>query len=293
MPRRSNGRGCVGRLFTPWRIVWWVYSPIAQLIQQTVAEYTHPTKTAAAKDGAPPITFTQASIVSQPQYPQQFPPDFSQYQPVSDPLAPARRASIILFVLGGLCVMGSGCIGVAAWTLPMDEMLAKAKLTLPAPPPGMTMSQFLQVMYTGIAFLGICFGISLVVVGLFVRRGSRAASITAIALCIPAALFFLCNLGSVFSQSAGNPLILVIGLCATFVPFGLLVLTCVWLIAALRQLPSVQFAQQQYQMQMWQYHQQQAAAHQQPTPPPVSNDPWQRGYGMTPPPPPPGGPSGS
>ncbi len=185
-------------------------------------------------------------------------------------------------------MLGSGCIGIAAWTLPLDQLLASSKITLPAPPQGLTMNQFLAAAYTTIAVLGVSFGASLIIVGLFVRRGSRAASITAVVLCVPAALFFLCNLGSIFAQAAGNPAKMVIGLCVTFGPFVMLVLACVWLIQGLGQLSRASVAQQQYQMQMWQ-HQQQQATFQQP-PPPVTNDPWQRGYGMTPPPPPPSAP---
>jgi hypothetical protein len=235
--------------------------------------------------------------LSQPPYPhqpQQFPPNlgYSYVAPFAPP--PLRRAAILLFVLGALSLLTATCLGIAAWTIPIDQILAKANVKLPDPPPGFTIKEIAQIGYTIVAVCGILYAIALIILGFFVRTGSRGASITAIVLSVPAMLFLLCNLGSLPSQVGGNPAMLIGGGVFVGIPMAMFILACVWLTQGLRQIGGGQLAQQQYQMQLWQYQQQQGA-YQQPTQPPVQpnpNDPWQRGYGTTapPPPPPPGQP---
>jgi hypothetical protein len=223
-----------------------------------------------------------------PYQPQYYRPDLP-YEAAAIAPAPLRRAGVLLICLGAACTLMATCVGIAVLTIPLDQILARSNMKLPAAPPGYTIAQLAKIAYLILAGGGLMYGISLKMLGYFVRRGSRGAAIGGIILSVVASLFLLCNLGGVPSGSGGNPAIMLLGFAMFAVPLGLFILACVWLTQGLRQIPAAQSAQQQYQSQMWLYQQQQAAYQQNVQAPqqPKANDPWQRGYGLTPPPPPP------
>lgn len=238
--------------------------------------------------------------MSQPPYPyppQQFPPDFSQYQPVSDSLGPARRAGIMLLIVGGLIIALGAFAGMAGVLIPldkMDQMMAQTHFDTSQIPAGIAPAEYMRAAFIGVAILCVPFGIITIISGIFSRRGARWAIITGIVLCALPLLYLAFVMLVAAGKGMMNPQMVAASFCMLLVPAILLTLTIAWLVGALRAVPGLQYAQQQYQMQMLQYQQQQAAYQQPPPPPPsVSNDPWQRGYGMTPPPPPPAGPSGT
>ena len=81
------------------------------------------------------------------QYPPQLPPGYGHEHlgygaPGPHPLAPARRAGVMLFIVGGLMLLCGTCLGVAPWALPMDKLLVQSNVPLPQPPPGVTMRAF-------------------------------------------------------------------------------------------------------------------------------------------------------
>ena len=241
-----------------------------------------------------PFTGTELSQTPYPFSPQPFPPGSLQYQIPNDPLGPARRAGVMLLVLGGLVLLAGVCGGVMAAIVPFDQIPIPPELNTAHLPPGLSIPQAMRNGCLTMCKAGLPTGICLLVLGYFTRKGARWASISGIVVC---GLLLLYTAGIVLvamALGAGNPQNLGSLFCITIVPGGLLTLALVWLIQALRRFPAIQYAQQQYQMQMWQYQQQQAAYQQQPqiAPqiPPAPNDPWQRGYGLTPPPPPPNQP---
>lgn len=236
--------------------------------------------------------------MSQPPFPyspQQFPPDFSQYQAAPDPLAPARRAGVMLLIVGALMIALGTCGGMVGFMIPLDQLnqvIAQSHVDTAQFPPGMAPAEFMRDALIGAAVLCVPLGIVTIVAGLFTRRSARWAIISGIVLCALPLLYLVFSMLTALARGTMNPQMLVSSLCMICIPAALLTLTLIWLIAALRRFPGIQYAQQQYQWQMWQYQQQQAAYQQNPValppaaPPATANDPWQRGYGMTPPPPP-------
>jgi hypothetical protein len=131
------------------------------------------------------------------------------------------------------------------------------------------------------AGMGLVYGVVLVVLGLFVRKGSKGAVVTALVL-TGLALLYLCYntirtavVGAQQGVEAASG-----GICTMLVPLVLYVLLLVWLVQALRETgrqppgyPPEYWAywQQQYaQQQAWQQQQQQGGgqASQPPAPPP-------------------------
>jgi hypothetical protein len=228
-----------------------------------------------------------------PYSPQPFPPDFSQYQPAFDPLSPARRAGIMLLIIGCLTIALGACAGLSGFMVPLDkldQMMAQSHVDTSQFPSGIAPAEYMRAAFIGAAFLCAPLGIVTIVSGIFTRRGARWAMITGIVLCGLPLLYLVFVVLVALTKGMMNPQMIVGSLCMLLVPAALLSLTIAWLIQAVRNVPRVRYAQQQYQLQMLHYQQQQAAYQQQPSPPPPSpapDDPWARGYGMTPPPPPP------
>ena len=193
-----------------------------------------------------------------------------------DPLAPARRASVMLFILaaiGGLCGLFSSLV----WVVPLDQMLDQMKARISQQqlnqlPAGMDLVTFVRALFTAMAVIGLLLSIGMLVSGIFVRRGSRGATVVALVICILLALISLVGMiGGVFQLASGDPSAAVGALFWVLIAV-LVGLTIVWLIQALRS--TGQFHQQQQQMMHHWYQQQHQAAQAQP------------GYGYNPPPPP-------
>jgi hypothetical protein len=235
--------------------------------------------------------------VSQNPLPYQPPDPYGQgyyhHQYHQDPyqaaLKPARRAGIMLFIVGGLSLICGGCLGVTAAMLTMPELADQIQgqheaLTLPPPAP---MAAF--------GLLWFFCAIVLLALGIPVMRASRRAIEAAIAVCILLMLtLVLSRIGMAAIQDQLPPALLVSGIICELIAFlAPFVLLLVWLSQALKISPvAEQWAiyQQQYQqyLQSQAYAQgpygQQAGA---PAPPP--GQPPVQPY-SPPPPPPPDGP---
>lgn len=214
----------------------------------------------------------------QPPTPQPY-PTFDYYQP--DLLAPARRASVLMFVLGGLAVASALCCAGVGAMLPRmmgENPAAFAEFRrLPNVTPE-TMQAVLVVMSAVVLLVGVAY----LVLGAFVRAGRRGAIITSIVLSILAILLLGLNVATGLMQSFSRPQTAV-GVVLLAVPLALLLLLVRWLLRAARA-PDAALTQQ-YAAQYWQYQQQQAYAQQygygQPPPPPGTY-----GYPRPQPPPP-------
>lgn len=214
-------------------------------------------------------------------------PGFDYYRPVPrDPLAPAKRASIMLFVFGGLAVLAGICAGVVVWLVPLDQIVRQAQSSLSPQqlsqlPPGMSLEQVIRIGYTVLGILGVGFGILLLCLGPFVRRGGRGSTITAIVLFVLIGLFCLLNLcGSVMQLAGGSAAAAIGSLIFVALLGGTVILALVLLFQALRASGYAAWHQQHMQAQHWHYQQQQSAYSQGAAPPPGY------GYGYVPPPPP-------
>jgi hypothetical protein len=222
--------------------------------------------------------------------------NFDYYQPAagSDPLGPARRASSLMYGLGGFIAAGGLCCAGVGAMLP--QMLAQQPELLDeiaASAPGIT-PEFFQWIFVGLGALGLVVGIAMLVLAYFVRGGGLAPIVTAIVLTVLMTLYLLLNLvltlvglaggGAAGAGGAGQAML---GLCFVIVPLGLFGLLLTWLIQAARSAGQVRAQREQQQAQFWQYQQQQHA--------------YGQGYGAggyappggaygVPPPPPPGAP---
>jgi len=131
-----------------------------------------------------------------PQYPQQ-PPGQPPYQtgyygyPPQDPVASlvgrCKRAGILQIVLASISLLCGGCSAAISpfMTLEMiSQAQAQAQVTLP---PGFDL-EMLRKLYLILGIGLVVFGVTLIILGALVIRGSKGAAITAMVLNILGAL---------------------------------------------------------------------------------------------------------
>jgi len=175
------------------------------------------------------------------------PPGVQQYYsaPV-DPLRHAKRASLLMFIIGPLILLGGTCM------LSVPAIIRMA-------PPGAETDQMLQTiheethghieLFSEGGAVAIVLGLGIVILGFFVRRGgSRSCTIGAAVMGLLAAWFLLNLLGCVVM---GN----IAGVFLSLILVGLFSATVIWLIQAIRASATIHLAQQQYAAQYWQYQQ--------------------------------------
>lgn len=205
-----------------------------------------------------------------------------------DPLVPARRASILMYVLGGLTLLGGLCCGGVGIMLPnvmsqRPDLFSQAELP-PEATPGLIQGVFLVL-----AGLVLLCGIAYIVLGFFVGKGGKAAIITSMVLTVPVVLYLVVNLiASVTLGARAGRADSLGGACVSIVPLVLFVLLFVWLVQAVKNVSRVQ-AQAAYGQQYWQYGQPGAYP---PGYPSAGHYPAPGGYGAPVPPPPPIAPAG-
>jgi hypothetical protein len=171
----------------------------------------------------------------------------------SDPLAPARRASLLMFVLSALVLLCSGCVGLMA-VVPLEQMAAQQGQQLPPLPPGIPSWKAAQAACGVFAIIFLGAGIAELFTAVLIRRGGKGASIFGIVLAAPFILFFGINAISAASMGQGCG---AAALCLLMVAsFGFQIALC---IQVLRSSSQLQLAQMAYQAQYWQYLQQQQA----------------------------------
>ncbi len=218
-----------------------------------------------------------------PAYPSPYAGPPAPYYPPAGAGSPAaRRAGLLMFILGPITLLMGGCFMCVAAALPamaqqpstarqVDDL--RAKMPLPA---GVSLEAFLAVIGVVVAVPGI----ALLVLGAFVRRGRRWAVVTSLVLTGLVLLWLAANvleavlhLGSDGNQLLGG----CVGVLFT-AAFGLLL---AWLIAALRGGAAAADPYQQYLSQYY-YHQQMAQAYAAPQQPPGYGQGGGYGYGVAP-----------
>jgi hypothetical protein len=186
--------------------------------------------------------------------------------PYGEYLRPARRASVLMFVLAALAVLLGTCAlaGLVVYSNP--QLMQQYRDQFPNRP----------VPTSGeMLFAGVFFWISavvLVVLGVWVRRGGRAAAITALVPVSLVTVFLL--LGTLWVLARGLPADACMN-AVVVVPLGVLI---IWLAQAIGAAGQLKLAMDQYAAQYWQYMQQQQQYAQPPAVPPSAQ--------MPPPPPP-------
>ena len=255
------------------------------------------------------------------QYPPPYPPQQPSYYGASPPpspeelLRPARRAGVLMIVLGVLFVVGGLCFAGVSYALRTADFSGSAEgrdlqqqINELEARFGRSVSKMLII--SGAVFLGT--GALLGTLGVFVRGGRRGPVIGGIVLTILLALFLALEILRTVAASVVfgmPPAQTAMGVCLCVVPLGMLCLLLVWLVQAVRMAPHIDAARVQFQNQVA-YYQQQQQYYQQPPPgvapppgpphPPAQDrTPWvgpaagTGGYHQLPPTPPPSAPPAS
>ena len=238
-----------------------------------------------------------------PYPPQQFPypggAPVPYYRSADDLLRPAKRAGVVMIVLGVLFVIIGLLYAAVSYLLGRADIMStpesqafQQRFQELETQMGGNVSVETMLLYAGGALLAV--GAVVGTLGVLVRSGRRGPVITSLVITIGLTIIVgLMTLGSIAnSLLKGVPADqLAGGLCVSLVPLVLLVMALVWLIQAARAAPDVARAQQQVQNQSWpQYGQQQY--YQPPGPSAPGPPPGAGGYHQYPaaPPPPPAPP---
>ena len=212
-----------------------------------------------------------------PQPPQQPPPQgplgYSPY-PHRPSFGPAGRAAVVLWILGGIGSLCGVCFASATWIIPMDQIVTQLKQSLPQEQlkqlGNIDLAQAARVFYTVAGILFLLTSIALITLGMFVRRGSRGATITALVVgIIIVGWCVLCVLVGIVQSITISPVLLG-GVLIWLVVGSGMGLALYWLVQALRATAAVR---QQLQAQYLRFQQQPAAQQQ-----------AGYGYGYSPPP---------
>ncbi len=177
-----------------------------------------------------------------PQPPESLPPRSQEWD--SDAPTPsgeaARRASLFLWIAGGIEVLAFGCcsalLGVYS-AMPLS-MIQQAM----AGQPQQMRDQFEQVhpyflhLAAGALILGFFPGLLLVLLGFAVRSGHRGATIVALVLAITQALVVAVLLlnAVIGGLMVGDPMSVTLAVLVVGSPLALLALAIRWLLAAMR-----------------------------------------------------------
>ena len=206
------------------------------------------------------------------QYPAPYPP---YPPPESSPdalLRPARRAGVLMIVLGVLFVSGGLCYAAMSFMLQSGDLMAtpqgqdlQRRLNELESRAGGSGSVTRNIVIQGAVLLGV--GAALGALGMVVRGGRRRPMIASIVVCSILAVFI--GLSTLATLLAGAvlgmaPAEVFTGLCAGTVLLVLLALLLVWLIQALRGEGALAQTRQQWDAQMAYYRQQQTYYQHQP-----------------------------
>ena len=189
-------------------------------------------------------------MTQQPQF------NYNAHAAYHDPLAPARRASVLLFILGFAMMALSVCNMVRISTISQAQLEAQMKLIQPdqALPFSFQTLRIVTLVIEGVIVL---VGLILLALGVPVRSGNPTATTVAMILTGLILLLMLFGLlislvGLVISPLLGGTM-----LCTIIIPLVLFGLLFFWLIQAMRAARAAKTATQQYAAQYWQYYQQQ------------------------------------
>jgi len=198
------------------------------------------------------------------------PQDFSRH---------ARRASTLMFIIGGLILLLGSCNAISTLLVPAEQQLQRQREMLPSSAQMPFSAQTLKAISVVSAVVMMLIGAGLVTLGTGVRRGGTTSTVTALVLAsLMLALSGLVTLCSILLGLAAPAMFLIS--CVSGPGAALMGLLIVWLIGALRATSNWNAAQRQYQAQYWQYQQNMQQYGIPPVPP---NAPAPPGSGNEPP----------
>lgn len=215
--------------------------------------------------------------MSQYPYPSYQQPPAEYYDPNLRRLqAPARRASVLMFVICGLGLLCGLCAGAVVGIVPMDTLASSSGMNFDqARELGFTPGQFLRVVYGTMAVVALVGSLIFGVMGYFVRGGGLGAVIGSLVLTILVLILSVLQVlaGLVQAGSGAEGLIgflIAGGFCA------MLIALLIFLIQAARSVGELDALKSQSAQQYWMYHQQA-----------YGQAGYGSGYGYNQPPPPP------
>jgi hypothetical protein len=170
-----------------------------------------------------------------------------------DVLAVARRASLLMFILGGLTLIVSTCVLATIIGLPAGELAEQMQKS--AASTGQTMpfdADQLKVIFIGFLAVGVMVAIALIGLGVGVRRGGKVTTIISIVLTALMLGFLVLQIVHGLLFGAQSPTVLA-GVCVMSVPFAIMAVLIVWLFGAMRAISRAGASQQHYAAQYWQY----------------------------------------
>ena len=155
--------------------------------------------------------------------------------PPDDLLGPARRASLMLFILGGVFLLAGTCIGsliLSANQAVLADMIAQMKRMNPEQAGAFTPT-LLRTAYGIMAGVVVMAGVVGVILGVVVRGGRMAAAVVSLVLTLGAGLIIALMLLGTLVAALGNPDAL-LGALVLLVPLVLIAMTVIFLIGAIR-----------------------------------------------------------
>ena len=174
--------------------------------------------------------------------------------PQGNLLAAGRRAGTLMLVLGGLILLMGLFNTISSALTPADVMVERQKKMFPAGDQLAVSSSVYKSMAVVAGMATTITGLVLVGLALSVRRGSKTSTIAGIVVTSLLLLFTgMMTLGFLI-VGLSAPTILPI-ICVPGGATMLLIWQLIWLIGAARNTTALWAAQQQYQMQYWQYQQ--------------------------------------
>ena len=169
-------------------------------------------------------------------------------------MAAGRRAGMLMLVLGGLIMLMGLFNTISSALVPAEQMVERQKKVLPSGGDLPLSAATYKSMAVVVGVATVITGAVLVGLGISVRRGSKTSTIAAIV--VTSLLLLLTALMTLVFVIAG--LSAPVALPLSCVPGGammLLIWQLIWLIGAARNTTALWAAQQQFQMQYWQYQQ--------------------------------------
>jgi hypothetical protein len=168
-------------------------------------------------------------------------------QPYSDPQAPARRAGVMMVVLGILLLLLGTCTGAASPLLKLDEMPPESREQFELLRNQYGVEPSSALLWTGVV-LGVA-GMFLIVLGVATRGGGLGSIITSIVVVSLLLLLLLLNLISALVTMQPGAMIM------AMVMLGVFAVLLIFLIQAAGSASKVA-AMKQAQAQYWAYAQQ-------------------------------------
>jgi hypothetical protein len=194
----------------------------------------------------------------------QYPMSFDYNQPAGDVLGPNRWAGGMMFAVAALMMIGAFCCaGLGAVMPSMMAQHPEAFAEINAQFPEITAEMWRTALIV-LGVLVVIMSVVMIALGVFVRRGSKAAVVMSIVLTVLALLYFVISTLVSLVTHRQSPTQMATGVCGMAVPFTVLGVLLVLLFRALPSSDRVRAMRDQQVQQYWQYaYQQQMYAQQQ------------------------------